>query len=96
MPDVDAPFVRRLKDAGAIMVGKTTSPEFGWKALGQSPVTGHTRNPWNHRDDARRLQLGRGGRHRAAGLGPLASGSDGAGSIRIPAAFCGVYGLKPS
>src|SRR5262249_3864175 len=45
--EVDAPFVRRLTEAGAILVGKTTSPEFGWKALGDSPLTGITRNPWN-------------------------------------------------
>ena len=95
MPDVDAPFVRRLKDAGAIMVGKTTSPEFGWKALGQSPVTGHTRNPWNTAMTPGGSSSGAAAAT-AAGLGPLANGSDGAGSIRIPAAFCGVYGLKPS
>src|SRR3989441_6750263 len=47
VPDVDPPFVRRLKDAGGIMVGKTTTPEFGWKAIGDSPLTGITRNPWN-------------------------------------------------
>src|SRR5207244_7978915 len=47
VPDVDAPFVRRLAAAGGVMLGKTTSPEFGWKALGDSPLTGITRNPWN-------------------------------------------------
>src|SRR2546422_8646396 len=46
VPDVDPPFVRRLKNAGAIMVGKTTTPEFGWKAIGDSPLTGISRNPW--------------------------------------------------
>ena len=95
VPDVDAPFVRRLKEAGAIMVGKTTSPEFGWKALGQSPVTGHTRNPWNTAMTPGGSSSGAAAAT-AAGLGPLANGSDGAGSIRIPAAFCGIYGLKPS
>jgi len=96
VPDVDAPFVRRLKDAGAIMVGKTTSPEFGWKALGQSPVTGHTRNPWNTAMTPGGSSSGAAAAT-AAGLGPLANGSDGAGSIRIPAAFCGVYGqLHPA
>lgn len=95
VPDVDAPFVRRLKEAGAIMVGKTTSPEFGWKALGHSPLTGHTRNPWNTAMTPGGSSSGAAAAT-AAGLGPLAQGSDGAGSIRIPAAFCGVYGLKPS
>jgi aspartyl-tRNA(Asn)/glutamyl-tRNA(Gln) amidotransferase subunit A len=57
VPDDDAPFVRRLKEAGDIMVGKTTSPEFGWKALGDSPLTGITRNPWD-------LSLTTGGSHR--------------------------------
>ena len=47
VPDTDAPFVRRLKEAGGIMLGKTTTPEFGWKAIGDSPLTGITRNPWN-------------------------------------------------
>ena len=95
VPDVDAPFVRRLTEAGAITVGKTTSPEFGWKALGQSPVTGHTRNPWNTAMTPGGSSAGAAAAT-AAGLGPLANGTDGAGSIRIPAAFCGVYGLKPS
>jgi aspartyl-tRNA(Asn)/glutamyl-tRNA(Gln) amidotransferase subunit A len=95
VPDDDAPYVRRLKEAGGIMVGKTTSPEFGWKALGDSPVTGNTRNPWDRRLTTGGSSAGAAAAA-AAGLGPLHQGSDGAGSIRIPAAFCGVYGLKPS
>jgi aspartyl-tRNA(Asn)/glutamyl-tRNA(Gln) amidotransferase subunit A len=93
--EVDAPYVRRLKEAGAIVVGKTTTPEFGWKALGDSPLTGITRNPWN-------LGMTSGGSSAgaaaaaAAGLGPLHQGSDGAGSIRVPSAFCGIYGFKPT
>jgi aspartyl-tRNA(Asn)/glutamyl-tRNA(Gln) amidotransferase subunit A len=93
--EVDAPYVRRLKEAGAILVGKTATPEFGWKALGDSPLTGITRNPWN-------LGMTSGGSSAgaaaaaAAGLGPLHQGSDGAGSIRVPSAFCGIYGLKPT
>ncbi len=93
--EVDAPYVRRLKEAGAILVGKTTTPEFGWKALGDSPLTGITRNPWN-------LGMTSGGSSAgaaaaaAAGLGPLHQGSDGAGSIRVPSAFCGIYGVKPT
>ena len=95
VPDVDPPFVRRLKDAGGIMVGKTTTPEFGWKAIGDSPLTGITRNPWNTAVTTGGSSAGAGAAA-AAGLGPLHQGSDGAGSIRIPSAFCGVYGLKPT
>ena len=76
-------------------MGKTTSPEFGWKALGHSPVTGITRNPWNTAMTPGGSSSGAAAAM-AAGLGPLASGSDGGGSIRIPAGFCGIYGLKPS
>jgi len=95
-PDAeDGPAVARLKEAGAVILGKTTSPEFGWKALGDSPLTGITRNPWN-------LDRTPGGSSAgaaascAAGIGPLHVGSDGAGSIRIPACFSGVFGIKPS
>ena len=95
VPDVDAPFVARLKAAGGVMIGKTTSPEFGWKGLGDSPVTGATRNPWNTAMTSGGSSAGAAAAV-AAGLGPLAQGSDGAGSIRIPAGFCGIYGLKPS
>ncbi len=95
VPDVDAPFVRRLAAAGGVMLGKTTSPEFGWKALGDSPLTGITRNPWNTAMTTGGSSAGSAAAA-AAGLGPLAHGSDGAGSIRIPSSFCGVYGLKPS
>ena len=95
VPDVDAPFVRRLAAAGGVMLGKTTSPEFGWKALGDSPLTGITRNPWNTAMTTGGSSAGA-AVAAAAGLGPLAHGSDGAGSIRIPSSFCGVYGLKPS
>jgi len=95
VPDADAAFIPRLQKAGGIFLGKTTSPEFGWKALGDSPLTGITRNPWNTATTT-------GGSSAcaaaavAAGLGPLHQGSDGAGSIRIPSSFCGIYGLKPS
>ena len=95
VPDVDAPFVRRLHAAGGIMLGKTTSPEFGWKALGDSPLTGITSNPWNTAMTTGGSSAGAAAAA-AAGLGPLAHGSDGAGSIRIPSSFCGVYGLKPT
>src|SRR5438094_860418 len=95
VPNVDAPFVRRLKEAGAVIVGKTTTPEFGWKAIGDSPLTGITRNPWNTKVTTGGSSAGAGAAA-AAGMGPLHQGSDGAGSIRIPSGFCGVYGLKPT
>jgi aspartyl-tRNA(Asn)/glutamyl-tRNA(Gln) amidotransferase subunit A len=95
VPDVDPPFVRRLREAGGIFVGKTATPEFGWKAIGDSPLTGITRNPWNPAMTTGGSSAGAGAAT-AAGLGPLHHGSDGAGSVRIPAGFCGIYGLKPS
>jgi aspartyl-tRNA(Asn)/glutamyl-tRNA(Gln) amidotransferase subunit A len=91
----DAPATARLREAGAVILGKTTTPEFGWKALGDSPLTGITRNPW----DVSRTPGGSSAGAAAAcaaGIGPLHLGSDGAGSIRIPCAFSGVFGLKPS
>ena len=95
VPEKDAPFVRRLKEAGGVMLGKTTTPEFGWKAVGDSPLTGITRNPWNPGMTAGGSSAGA-GVAAAAGLGMLHQGSDGAGSIRVPSAFCGVYGFKPT
>jgi aspartyl-tRNA(Asn)/glutamyl-tRNA(Gln) amidotransferase subunit A len=91
----DAPATMRLREAGAVILGKTTTPEFGWKAVGDSPLTGITRNPW---DLARTPGGSSAGAAAAcaAGIGPLHVGSDGAGSIRIPAAFTGIFGLKPS
>lgn len=95
VPDEDAPYVGRLRAAGGILVGKTTTPEFGWKALGDSPLTGITRNPWNPAMTTGGSSAGAGAAA-AAGLGPLHQGSDGAGSIRIPSAFCGIFGHKPT
>jgi len=95
VPDVDPPVVRRLRQAGGVMLGKTTTPEFGWKGLGDSPLTGITRNPWNTEMTTGGSSAGAGAAT-AAGFGPLHQGSDGAGSIRIPSGFCGIYGLKPS
>src|SRR3989440_2514726 len=94
-PHADAAFIPRLRKAGGIFVGKTTSPEFGWKALGDSPLTGITRNPWNTSMTTGGSSAGAGAAA-AAGMGPLHQGSDGAGAIRIPSGFCGVYGLKPT
>ena len=91
--ETDAPYVRRLHEAGGIMLGKTTSPEFGWKALGDSPLTGITRNPWNTNMTTGGSSAGAGAAA-AAGIGPLHQGSDGAGSIRIPSGFCGIVGVK--
>jgi len=85
--------VRRLRAAGAIVIGKTTTPEFGVKALTDGPSFGITRNPWN----LERTPGGSSGGAAAAvaaGLGPLGLGTDGAGSIRGPAAACGLVGLK--
>jgi aspartyl-tRNA(Asn)/glutamyl-tRNA(Gln) amidotransferase subunit A len=95
IPDQDAPLVERLKRAGAIVFGKTNTPEFGWKAVTDNLLFGQTPNPW----DLDRTAGGSSGGSAAAlaaGLGPLSIGTDGAGSIRIPASFCGVVGLKPS
>ena len=91
----DAPSVGRLRAAGAAMFGKTTTPEFGCKAETNSPLTGISRNPW----DLSRTPGGSSGGTAAAvaaGLGPLSMGTDGAGSVRIPAAFCGNVGMKAS
>ncbi len=94
-PTRDAPAVARLRAAGAILLGLTTTPEFGWKAVTDSPRSGVTTNPWN-------AALTPGGSSggaavaAAAGAGVLHLGTDGGGSIRIPASFSGIFGLKPS
>ncbi|GHE27592.1 amidase [Streptomyces capitiformicae] len=93
--DEDAPSVARLREQGAVFLGKTTTPEFGWKGVTDSPLSGVTRNPY----DLSRTAGGSSGGAAAAvavGAGPLALGTDGGGSVRIPAAFCGVFGLKPT
>jgi aspartyl-tRNA(Asn)/glutamyl-tRNA(Gln) amidotransferase subunit A len=98
-PDVpvteDAPASARLKKAGCVIVGKTTLPEFGWKGLCDSPLTGMTRNPWKL-DRSTGGSSGGAAATAALGLGQLHLGTDAAGSIRIPSAFCGVFGIKPS
>ena len=91
----DTPGVARLREAGAVFFCKTTTPEFGWKGITHGPLTGITRNPW----DTSRTPGGSSGGSAAlvaAGVVPLATGGDGGGSLRIPAAFSGVFGLKPS
>ncbi len=95
IPQQDAIVVERLKAAGAIVIGKTNTAEFGWVAITKNLLFGETRNPWNS-------ALTPGGSSGGAtasvalGMGPLAIGNDGAGSIRIPCSFCGIFGLKPS
>jgi len=91
----DAPVVARLREAGAVLLGKTTTPEFGWKGVTDSPLTGVTRNPWNA-DCTPGGSSGGGAAAVAAGMGPLTVGTDGGGSIRIPCGFTGLFGLKPS
>ena len=91
----DAPVVAALRRSGAVLPGKTTTPELGWKGVTDSELTGVTRNPW----DLRTTAGGSSGGSSAAlasGMVPLALGTDGGGSIRIPCAFCGLPGLKPT
>jgi aspartyl-tRNA(Asn)/glutamyl-tRNA(Gln) amidotransferase subunit A len=95
VPEEDAPAVARAVAAGGIPIGKTTTPEFGFKAVTDSPLTGITRNPWDLSKTSGGSSGGAGAAV-AAGLGPLALGTDGAGSIRIPSSFNGIFGLKPS
>ncbi|HEU5094275.1 MAG TPA: amidase [Reyranella sp.] len=91
----DAPVVARLRAAGMPILGKTTTPEFGWKALTDSPLQGITRNPWNpgHTPGG---SSGGASAMTAAGVAPFNHGNDGGGSIRIPSAHTGLVGLKPS
>ncbi|MGH7277156.1 MAG: amidase, partial [Candidatus Rokuibacteriota bacterium] len=95
VPAEDAPMVARMKAAGGIMLGKTNTPTFGWLGATHNLLFGATRNPWN----LERTPGGSSGGASAAvaaGLAPLAIGTDGGGSIRIPASFAGIYGIKPS
>jgi len=91
----DAPAVVGLKAAGAVILGKTTTTEFGWKTPGDCPLHGITRNPWNSQRTVGGSSSGAGAAG-AAGFGPLHIGTDAGGSIRIPAAYCGLVGLKPT
>ncbi|HTV45978.1 MAG TPA: amidase [Stellaceae bacterium] len=93
--DEDSPVTAKLRAQGAVLFGKTTTPEFGWKPLTDSPLCGITRNPWN----LERTPGGSSGGSAVAvlsGVCPLAVGTDAGGSIRIPASFCGIFGLKPT
>ena len=95
VPTEDAPSVERMKAAGAIMLGKTNTPTLGWVGVTDNLLFGPTRNPWSlgHTPGG---SSGGAGAAVAAGLGPLAIGTDGGGSIRKPAAWCGIYGFKAS
>jgi aspartyl-tRNA(Asn)/glutamyl-tRNA(Gln) amidotransferase subunit A len=93
--EVDGPHVARVREHGAVLLGKTTTPELGWKGVTDNPLTGVTRNPW----DISRTAGGSSGGSAAAvllGMGPLSLGTDGGGSVRIPAAFTGTTALKPT
>jgi aspartyl-tRNA(Asn)/glutamyl-tRNA(Gln) amidotransferase subunit A len=91
----DAPAVLGLKGEGAVILGKTTTTEFGWKTPGDCPLHGITRNPWNPGRTPGGSSSGAGAAG-AACFGPLHIGTDAGGSIRIPAAYCGLVGVKPS
>lgn len=95
IPDEDDVVVERLKQADAVIIGKTNVPEFGYSAVGHSPVFETTRNPWNLERTSGGSSAGSGAAV-ASGMGPFAIGSDGGGSIRIPAAHCGLFGMKAS
>jgi aspartyl-tRNA(Asn)/glutamyl-tRNA(Gln) amidotransferase subunit A len=95
VPSVDSAAVSALKSAGAIVTCKTTTCESGYKLTADSPVSGVTRNPWN-KDRTSGGSSGGAAASIAAGCGPLAIGTDGVGSIRVPSAFCGVVGIKPT
>lgn len=91
----DCPAVERLRKAGMIVVGRTNSPEYGWKGVTDNRVFGITRNPWTTRLTPGGSSGGAAAAV-AAGIGPIGLGTDGGGSLRIPAAFCGVFGFKAS
>lgn len=91
----DAPAVARLREAGAIVLGKTTTSEFGLKGFGDNPLTGITRNPWNLAHTPGGSSAGAVAAT-AAGLSTIALGTDGGGSIRVPSSYAGVVGLKPT
>ncbi|MQA60181.1 MAG: amidase [Actinophytocola sp.] len=93
--DVDSPVMARMREAGIVVLGKNTTPELGWKATTDSPLSGVTRNPW----DLSKTAGGSSGGSAAAvaaGMGELSVGTDAGGSVRIPGSFCGVVGFKPT
>ena len=95
VPDIDSLLVKRIRESGALILGKTNTPEFAQSGTTENRLLGACRNPW----DITRTSGGSSGGSAAAlasGLCALATGSDAGGSIRIPASFCGVYGIKPT
>ena len=95
VPDEDDVSVERLKDSGALILGKTNAPEFGYSGVGHNPLFETTTNPWNTDLTPGGSSAGSGAAV-ASGMGPLAVGSDGGGSVRIPSSFCGLFGMKAS
>ena len=95
VPDEDDVAVERLKEAGAVVIGKTNVPEFGYSGVGHNPVFETTTNPWDTRLTPGGSSAGSGAAV-ASGMGPIALGSDGGGSVRIPASFSGLFGMKAS
>jgi aspartyl-tRNA(Asn)/glutamyl-tRNA(Gln) amidotransferase subunit A len=95
VPDEDDVVVERMRNAGAVILGKTNVPEFGYSGVGHNPVFPTTRNPWNTDLTPGGSSAGSGAAV-ASGMGPVSLGSDGGGSVRIPSSFSGLYGLKAS
>jgi aspartyl-tRNA(Asn)/glutamyl-tRNA(Gln) amidotransferase subunit A len=95
VPERDSVVVKRIKDAGGIILGKTNVPEFGYQGITDNPIYGQTHNPWDT-DRTPGGSSGGSGAAVATGMVPLALGSDGGGSVRIPSSFCGLYGMKAS
>jgi aspartyl-tRNA(Asn)/glutamyl-tRNA(Gln) amidotransferase subunit A len=95
VPDEDDVVVERIRAAGAVVIGKTQVPEFGYSGTGQTPLAEPTRNPWNLDRTSGGSSAGSSAAV-ATGVGPFSLGSDGGGSVRIPASFCGLYGIKPT
>src|SRR2546426_8778970 len=91
----DAPATARLREHGAVLLGKTTTPEFGWKGVTDSPLTGITRNPWNPAKTPGGSS-GVAAAPGASGLGALGACTDGGRAMRIPCSFTGLFGIKPS
>ena len=95
VPAEDGAVAARMKATGGVLLGKTNTPHFGYKDMCDNLLGPPCRNPWNT-ERTSGASSGGAGAAVAAGLGPIAHGSDGAGSIRIPAALCGIFGMKPS